>query len=183
MKKILLFLFLFSFSFYTYSQEAEEKDPSQEELLNLGQNELKLNPLYLLLGFPELSYERILNQESAIGIAVAFSTEEVFGIDLMAIPYYRVYFGTKPASGFFVEGNAAIFIADYDEEIYYDNYSSTKTSENKLGGGLGLAVGAKFLTTNGWVFEFFGGAGRNFLTPEETGGVYPRLGLTVGRRF
>lgn len=182
MRKILLFLVFFSFSLNIYAQEAET-DVLQEELLYPGENELKLNALYLLLGFPELSYERILNEESALGIALSFSTEETFGIDFMVLPYYRVYFGDKPASGFFVEGNASLFVADYNEIVYYDDFSYRETSENKVGAGVGLAVGAKFMTRSGWVFEFFGGAGRNFLTPEEIGAVYPRLGLTVGRRF
>ena len=183
MRKILLVLFLLNFSFYGYSQEAEEVATTEEEILYTAKDELKLNPLYLLLGFPEISYERILDEESALGISVAFSTEDVFDIDFMAIPYYRVYFGGKPAAGFFVEGNAAFYVADHYEYTYYDDYSYEETSTNKVGGGIGLAVGAKFLTESGWVFEVFGGAGRNFLSPDDIGDVYPRLGLTVGRRF
>lgn len=180
MRRTLLLLYFFSLSFNSFSQETETTVP-QEPLLN--QNEIKLNALYLLLGFPEISYERILNEESAVGIAVAFSTEETFGLDFMVLPYYRIYFGDRPASGFFVEGNAAIFTGDYYEEVYGDEFYYRESHENEVGAGVGLAVGAKFMTTSGWVFEFFGGAGRNFLSPEEVGPVYPRLGLTVGRRF
>ncbi len=39
------------------------------------------------------------------------------------------------------------------------------------------------MTTSGWVFEVVGGAGRNFVSPEEIGAVYPRFGLVVGKRF
>ena len=183
MKRTLLVLFLLALNFNGYSQEAEEITTTQEELFYTGKNELKLNALYLLLGFPELSYERVLDEESAIGISVAFSTEDVFDIDFMAIPYYRVYFGDKPAAGFFVEGNAALYAVDNYEVTYYDGYSYEEEKTNEVGAGLGLAVGTKFMTKSGWVFEVFGGAGRNFLTPEEIGAVYPRLGLTVGKRF
>ncbi|WP_156877177.1 DUF3575 domain-containing protein [Salinimicrobium terrae] len=180
---LLLLLVLLSFNFSGYAQEAEEVTDKQPERFYTGKNELKVNAFYLLLGFPELSYERVLDEESALGLSVAFSVDEVFGIDFMAIPYYRVYFGDKPASGFFVEGNAAIYGGDYYEYSYYEDYYYEETVTNEVGAGLGLAVGAKFMTESGWVFEVFGGAGRNFLSPDEIDPVYPRLGLTVGRRF
>lgn len=184
MKKTLLFLFLFNLSFYGFSQEAEETITStQEDILPTGKNELKLNALYLLLGFPELSYERVLDEESALGISVAFSLEEVFDINFMAIPYYRVYFGNKPAAGFFVEGNGALYSVDYHNHVYHDGYYYDESTSNKFGAGLGLAVGAKFMSKSRWIFEVFGGAGRNFINAEEIGAVYPRFGLTVGKRF
>lgn len=179
---LLLLLVSILFTFQGYSQEAEESAIAQEQLSYVGKNELKLNGLYLLIGFPEITYERVLNEESALGISIAFSTEDVFDIDFMAIPYYRVYFGGKPAAGFFVEGNAALYAVDYYETTYYDDYSKRKNI-NELGAGLGLAVGAKFMTKSGWVFEIFGGAGRNFISADEVGDVYPRFGLTVGKRF
>ena len=184
MRKTLLVLVLLTFVCHGYSQESEEVAPEQEEGLYTGKDELKVNGMYLLLGFPEISYERVLNQESALGISVAFEVEEVFGIDFMILPYYRVYFGDKPAAGFFVEGNAALYVTDYFEYKYDDNgYYYEETKNNEVGAGLGLAVGHKFMTESGWVFEVFGGAGRNFLSPDVIGAVYPRLGLTVGRRF
>lgn len=183
MRKPLLLLFLLSFCFYGHSQEAEETASNQMEITYGGKNELKLNGIYLLLGFPELSYERILNEEAALGISVAFAIDDVFEMDFMAIPYYRVYFGKKPAAGFFVEGNAALYVANNYETTYYDDYTYEETSKNVFGAGLGLAVGVKFITKRRWIFEIFGGAGRNFLSADEVGEVYPRMGLIVGKRF
>jgi hypothetical protein len=60
--------------------------------------------------------------------------------------------------------------------VEFDNHE-----ENKFGFGLGIAVGSKFVTTSGFVFDVYAGLGRNLL--ESDGQAYPRLGLTIGKRF
>ena len=47
--------------------------------------------------------------------------------------------------------------------------------------GLGAAAGAKFLTKNGFVGEIYVGAGRLFGSSDIE--VYPRAGITIGKRF
>ncbi|WZL90644.1 hypothetical protein VS868_07785 [Salinimicrobium sp. 3283s] len=183
MNRILpLLLISMLFGFHGYSQETEEIATPKEQVPYSGKNELKLNGMYLLIGFPELSYERILNDESALGISVNFSIDDI-EIDFMAIPYYRIYFGKKPAAGFFVEGNAAFYVVDDEEYTYYNGSTYEVKTENEIGAGIGLAVGSKFMTESGWVFEVFGGAGRNFLGSDNISVAYPRFGLTVGKRF
>lgn len=183
MKKIIPFLLItMLLSLQGYSQEAEEIVTTQEQAPYSGKNEIKLNGMYLLIGFPELSYERILNDESALGISVNFSIDDI-EIDFMAIPYYRIYFGKKPAAGFFVEGNAAFYVVDNEEYSFYNGHSYEVTNDHEIGAGVGLAVGSKFMTESGWVFEVFGGAGRNFLGSDEVSAAYPRFGLTIGKRF
>ncbi len=138
-------------------------------------NEVSLNlPIAIFASFPEISYERVMAEDMGIGLSAAFALDEDF-IDMkfMAIPYIRWYFGgssesaQRYAAGFFVEANSAVFSAK--------EYEKTET-----GFGLGLAVGWKFVTKGNWIGQIYGGAGRNFADGPN---VYPRFGITIGKRF
>lgn len=148
----------------------------------ISKHELKVNALYLVLGLPEVSYEYIINEESAVGISAAFSVEENMGLDFMMTPYYRIYFGKKPAAGFFLEGNAAVFS---EREVFgiYDNGNYYEEEDKAFGAGLGLGIGAKFMTKSGWIGEILGGLGRNFIEKDRISEIYPRFGITLGKRF
>ncbi len=139
-----------------------------------GKNELKINAVYLLAGYPEITYERILGEESSVGMSVGFALDESFGLNFGMFPYYRLFFGKKRAAGFFVEGNGAL----YSEQLDLPTGEATKTAA-----GLGLALGGKFLTKGGWVAELYAGAGRNFLNTDDLSAVYPRFGIQIGKRF
>lgn len=148
-------------------------------------NEIKLNTLYLLGGYPELSYERALGNKSAIGFSVGafigspgsnYATD-IITSDFSFLPYYRYYFGKKTTSGFFLEGNANIFYREYDF-----------SDENQFGAGLGLALGTKIALNDSWSIGLVAGGGMNFQEESCDGyfcfpDVYPRLGITVGKRF
>ena len=122
----------------------------------------------------------------SLSVGIGDETGDLSEYRFMAIPHYRVYFGKKRAAGFFIEGSAAIASVRNDYKIYYDgitdSYYSAKNGTDKTSFGLGAAVGAKFLTRNGFLGEVFGGVGRLF---GETGGVeaYPRIGISLGKRF
>lgn len=141
-----------------------------------GRNELKINGAYLLAGYPELTYERLLGKEASFGLSLGFGLDDSFGTNFGAFPFYRLFFGKKPGAGFFVEGNGAVYSEQVSREFGGDWSYET-------GAGLGLALGGKFLTQSGWVAELFGGAGRNFIDAEGTSSVYPRLGVSIGKRF
>ncbi len=180
MKKLLLLALFTGFITQTFAQEV----PNQYD----KSNELKLNAAYLLSGFVEFSYERILSDESSIGISTGMSfDEDVWNLKFELIPYYRFFFGNKRGAGFFIEANTAFYTYESDDYYYYDGYASSPVEfdsqyeENKFGFGLGIAVGGKFVTTSGFVFDVYTGLGRNLL--ESDGQVYPRLGLTIGKRF
>ena len=65
MKKTKLLLVLtILLSISTFSQEQPENSSSENF------NEVKLNGLYLVLGAFDVTYERIINQESAFGLNV-----------------------------------------------------------------------------------------------------------------
>lgn len=166
-KSFLLALFLGAFA-SSFAQET----PNQFD----KSNEFKLNAAYLLSGLVEFSYERILSDESSIGVSTGLSfDEDVWNLKFELIPYYRFFFGNKRGAGFFIEANTAFYTYESDYSYYNEN------EENKFGFGLGIAVGSKFITTSGFVFDIYAGLGRNLL--KSNGQVYPRLGLTLGKRF
>ena len=140
-------------------------------------NEFKVNILYTAIGMPELSYERLISDNSSLGASVAFSLDKKEDMDwrFSFTPYYRMFFGQKKAAGFFIEANSIVV-------NYVDTYNgSTNTYETKTGFGLGAAAGAKFLTKNNLIGEVYGGVGRVF--GDNSLGAYPRFGITLGKRF
>ncbi len=167
MKRILIFMVMVCMGNFLFAQSNANFTPRK--------NEVSLNlPIAIFASFPEISYERIVSEDMGVGLSTAFSLEEDF-IDMkfMAIPYVRWYFGGSMESaqrygaGFFLEANGAVF--------------STKRHEvTETGAGLGLALGWKFVTKGNWIGQVYVGAGRNFADGPN---VYPRLGITIGKRF
>lgn len=161
-------------------------------------NEIKLNPIYLFnlsKIYPEVSYERSIGNKSAVGIAlgIAIGSKDAFNYvddfinhDFSALPYYRYYFGKKRTNGFFLEGNTLIF----SRESYIRD-------GNEWGFGIGTGVGAKFTMKNSWNIDFVVGGGYNFEGNRDSNSsgelgvwqvtsfpdLYPRLGVTIGKRF
>ena len=54
-----------------------------------GKNELKVNFMYLLLGLPEISYERTLKPNTSIGISAAFSSEKNNELEIRKVKLFR----------------------------------------------------------------------------------------------
>ncbi len=140
-----------------------------------AKNEVSLNlPIAIFAAFPEISYERILSEDMGVGLSGAVAADGTF-IDMkfMLTPYLRWYFSgsseseRKYGAGFFVEANTSIF-------------TSKKHVVNETGFGLGLALGWKFVSSGNWTGQIYVGAGRNFADGVK---IYPRLGITVGKRF
>ena len=138
-----------------------------------GNNEVKINMAYAIAGFPEITYERILDDGGSVGLSLAFAVDGDIDYNAIAVPFYRLYFGEKRAAGFFIEANVALFSEEKNDG----------SSDTAMGFGPGLAVGGKFLTRTGWVAEILAGAGRNFLNENEISDVFPRFGVSIGKRF
>ena len=159
-------------------------DPQAKSLMMSDNNELRINLLMSIIGLPELDYERYIADNMGVGLAVAFSldTPENMSTRSIILPYYRLYFGSKKANGFFIEGNMAIV---GQREITYSNgyYSTdgTSFSHSSTNFGFGFAAGEKFLTRNGFIGEVYLGVGRLF--GESINGAYPRVGVCLGKRF
>lgn len=150
---------------------------------HIGTNELKINMGSLLLEFPEISYEYIINEESSIGISVALPLDRDISYRFIISPNYRIFFGEKRAAGFFIEANSAIFSQRFQRDLIFGSINDPSTDKTKIGWGLGIAVGGKFLTKNGFIGEIYIGGGRNFVNTDEIDGGYPRIGISIGKRF
>ena len=181
---------VFSVSVFGQKENTSNKVPaSQTDSSNDSyQNELRINLMMAILGLPELNYERYISDNMGVGLAVAFSVEKSSSMSIrsMFTPFYRLYFGNKKASGFFIEGNMAVVGQNQINSNYvYDQngitYQTIVTTRSTTNFGFGAAVGAKFLARNGFVGEVFLGGGRLF--GESISEAYPRVGVCLGKRF
>jgi hypothetical protein len=172
MKKLLVVL---SLSFFTigYSQETPKAD--------FAKNEIKGNALFLVAGAFEATYERIINEESAVGVSLFVPYDNDIELNFSLSPYYRFYFGKKPAAGFFVEGFGSL--NSYENSIYENGWSTGRT-ENVTDFALGFGLGAKWITQKGFIFEINGGVGRNLFNSNGNDfEIVGRGGITLGYRF
>lgn len=153
-------------------------------------NEVKLNlPMTIFGSSPEISYERILNSDISVGASVlaSFDTDRN-PFQFMVTPHFRWFFGgnresmNKYGAGFFIEANGSV----YSQVVakYSPPGGDVLDSESITGAGLGLALGWKYLSKNNWVGETFIGLGRNFVDNDyDIDQVYPRVGISIGKRF
>jgi hypothetical protein len=184
MKKIYLLLLLIAFQL-GYSQEKKEFD--------FKKNELRINAFMLILGAPEISYERIINEESSFGANVGFAIDNDFDNKFTFSPFYRMYFGKKPAAGFFAEGFGMLNTIETDIYNYVPmpepnfGYTSIITQEKYVDFALGIGLGAKWITKKGLVLEINAGIGRNLFNSEKNENVgldiIGRGGIMLGYRF
>lgn len=196
MKRTLLSFFLATAATMSFAQDGKTNKQNakleiQKRADSLGQggnNEIKLNLLNTVLGLAELDYERLIADNQGIGLAVAVSVTDKRVYDenykYIISPYYRVYFGKQKANGFFVEANASVISVDQERYMYNPgNYTVTRLEDKTYTNfGLGVAVGFKFLTRNGILGELLLGGGR-VMGKETFSGGYPRLGVSLGKRF
>lgn len=178
MKKLFVIMCLSSFLF-GFSQEKETTD--------FKRNELKGNALFLVLGAGEFTYERLLNEESGVGISLFFNYDDEFDTKFSLTPYYRFYFGKKPAAGFFVEGFGMLNTYQYTEysnDVNPDPTINSKEIKN-TDFALGFGLGAKWITKKGFLFEINSGIGRNLFNGKNNDDyeIVDRGGFTVGYRF
>ncbi|MEJ5962722.1 hypothetical protein [Pedobacter immunditicola] len=185
MKKIILSLTLFMAATCTYAQKdslANAIEMRSAALGHNGNNEIKVNLLYLVLGLPEISYERLISDNMGIGLSATVAVDDQ-GLRHAFLASYRLYFGNKKANGFFIEGNMGVVSEEEHNYFYTPDYNGNYqvTESNHTYFGLGAAAGAKFLTRNGFLGEAYLGAGR--LLGESQSEYYPRIGITIGKRF
>ena len=175
----LSFLLLFSI----FSIQAQDKnDPDA----TTNFNEVKINALYLVLGAFEGTYERTLNEESAVGasIFIPFDDELVNDdLNFYFSPYYRFYFGKRYAAGFFIEGFG--LLSSFDRDVFsFNNDVLIVEQENITDFALGIGIGGKWVTNNGFIGELNLGIGRNLFNADEfIDDVVAKVGVTLGYRF
>jgi hypothetical protein len=179
MKKITLSALLFIVGVSLFAQENEPK-----------QSELKIN-MSNLIGFKwlDVSYERLLNEESSIGVGTLFSLDNKSeGLDeyrtFSITPYYRQFFSSQYAQGFFVE----VFTMLHSGKEYYYSYEdfppydSIENTKKYTDFAVGISVGGKWVSKRGFVAEVYAGIGRDMLNQSDIE-VVGRGGISIGYRF
>jgi len=172
--KHLYFTILILASFFTINAQND----NQHNSTNF--NEVKLNGLYLVLGTFEVTYERTLSEESAVGISVflPFDDDISNDIEYYISPYYRFYFGKKYAAGFFFEG-FGMLNSTQRNDVFISNQNNYVTDF-----ALGIGLGGKWVTNSGFIGELSFGIGRNLFNSSETDDdLVAKLGITLGYRF
>ena len=154
MKKLYILLCLSSF-LSGYSQE--------KDTLDFKRNELKGNALLLVVGAGEITYERLLTEESGIGVSLLFSYDDNIYTKFSLTPYYRFYFGKKPAAGFFAEAFGMLNTYEGENFSYYNGSDPMIKGEEITDFAIGFGLGGKWVTKKGFVFEVNSGIGRNLL--------------------
>lgn len=175
MKKIILLVVL-SLGLNSFAQE--------QEIPDFKRNELKGNAAYLLAGIFEGTYERLLNDESGLGISAAFSLANDSDLKFAITPYYRFYFGKKPAAGFFAEGFG--MLNQVDDFVYENSNDSSGEVKTITDFAFGLGAGSKWISRRGVIFEISAGVGRNLFSEYNDNRDYEFIGrgsITIGYRF
>jgi len=157
----------------------QEKEP-----IDFKRNELKGNALFLVLGAVELTYERLITDDSGLGVSLFFISEDEFESSFSLTPYYRAYFGKKLAAGFFVEGFSMINTGISNISYRSDNNGNLLIIDRDrfTDFALGFGLGSKWVHKRGFTFEINAGIGRNLFS-DESPEVVPRGGITLGYRF
>lgn len=169
----------------SYGQETAQKTKSNEVKINVFNT--------LIFKSVDISYEYLLNDASAFGLSFLanlnneYSDGPSYNEKIGITPYYRHYFSSKYAMGFFMEAFGMFNTQDVETIYYYpngieDSNIETGTSNNFA---FGFALGGKFVSSKGFIFEFFGGIGRNLFTSNDfiSTEFVPRVGINLGYRF
>jgi len=171
------------------------------------QNELRLNLLDMLSrGTLNASYERFLTPQTSLGVTTMVALNDDYTEKFEFAPSFRMYFNDdllELRKSVFVEVFTAFVIADsgYDDYYYVDcpypaqsiqasaepqglsiapcGYYGDPSSEAAF--ALGMMLGKKWVNQSNFTFEFGLGFGR-YLT-QSYNEAYPRINLSIGKRF
>ncbi|MFD2568627.1 DUF3575 domain-containing protein [Pseudotenacibaculum haliotis] len=183
MKKLLPIVF-FCFSAIGFAQD----DPYPQDVNK--KHEVSMNALTLIVSeWIDLSYEYLINEESSFGIDVQFGLDNNNDFEsyrnFSITPNYRRYFSNKYARGFYVEAFGMIHSTEEDIDIFLSSTNTyTVEVDKRTDFSLGISVGGKFVTKNGFVADVFLGVGRNLFNSEnDFSEVAGRVGISLGYRF
>ncbi len=184
MKKQCFTLLLLVMTTLTFAQK--NQTPTIEEP---SKNEFKINVSnFIIFKYLDVGYERILNEESTIGINILTNTDSKNNSDFdyyrtfSVTPYYRHFFGKKYAQGFFVEGFGMLHSRRSDG--YYETSGLFIDDGKKITDvAFGVSTGAKFITNRGFVAEVYLGIGRNLTNTVDYDNIVGRGGISLGWRF
>ncbi|MGY5352250.1 DUF3575 domain-containing protein [Wenyingzhuangia sp. IMCC45533] len=141
----------------------------------------------LVLRTLDVSYENQLNDEASLGLSVFINFEPKensfrYNEDFQITPYFRQFISQKGAFDLFGELFGSLNFGETDEKKDSSGVV-TEESENYTDFALGLGIGAKHVSKNGYVFEINAGIGRNLFNTDVSKQFVPRLGISVGKQF
>lgn len=152
------------------------------------QNEITLNAFNLIAAkWIDVSYEKILNDESSLGVSfltrVGNHTDfKDWGIKSYSVtPYYRQYFSPYYAAGFFMEA-FAMYNGGERKELVYNAITDQKEKIVYKDVAFGIGLGQKFISRRGFVGVAYAGLGRNMFDTNAPV-VVGRAGISFGFRF
>ncbi|HWK59687.1 MAG TPA: DUF3575 domain-containing protein [Parapedobacter sp.] len=163
-------------------------------------HDVKLNALNLIVFKTlDLSYEHIASPNSTFGVSLLANLQDepswlsdigempYYNEKFAITPYYRHFFMNRYAKGFFLEAFGMFnsqkrYDEVYDSETYESHYNYLGRSTNFA---VGIAIGGKVVSRKNFLFEFFGGVGRNLIQSDTDVGTefVPRVGINLGYRF
>lgn len=156
---------------------------TEQPISSVRKNDVIINPIAVLLGVGNISYERHLNKDMGLGITTFFVADNyVVGEDASfwyVFPHYRYYMGKRWVRGFFVEAFTGVLSRTYGLYHPYISYSEVKRETNF---SLGFGFGGKWETKRNIVFETSLGIGRAFGS-EYTDTFFLKGMLGIGYRF
>lgn len=181
--KITLLLSLF-LTVSLFAQEEEE--PVNLNSINNKKHEFRIDALEgLALPALDLSYEYVINKYSGVGASVSFAFDgdnsADFPQNFSFSPFFRQYFFNKKdygARGFFAEG--LLQFATGEGQLFD---LETEELEDWSQFGVGVTLGWKFVSTNGFVIDIHLGGGRYLGDTENGPGGFARVGVNLGYRF
>ncbi|MGB1231661.1 MAG: DUF3575 domain-containing protein [Winogradskyella sp.] len=149
------------------------------------QNEVKLNALFMVVGAFNFTYERLITEESGVGLEVFVPFDNSIDVNYYISPYYRLYFGKKYASGFFLEGFGMLNSENVYSYTEYNSFGSILREERKddTNFALGIGLGGKWIAKSGFIGELNLGIGRNLIDTDYNNEIVGKIGITVGYRF
>jgi len=144
-------------------------------------NVLKINPISLAFGNFNLSYQRALNNASAIQVGANY--------------WYRL-FGTD-VSGFGIRGGYQFFITNRAKaapegfyigpQLSFNGFSVSETDESVTSVGIGLLLGYQWVWDSGVTLDLGAGPIYQFANDENTDesfdGFLPNITIAVGYNF
>ena len=165
---------------------------SAQEIEAQKRNDIVADP-FLLIAVPlvNVSFERLLSENSGLGVNAMISLQNDADNFTQISPYYRMYFGRKFAQGFFLEGFVPVTMTkEYDMVYFMDDFGGYFTEGNErtvTTVGVGFGVGGKWVIRNGLVIEANGGIGRrlggNLDDTWDGEGVTGKIMGGIGYRF
>ncbi|MEX0274834.1 MAG: hypothetical protein AB3N16_10690, partial [Flavobacteriaceae bacterium] len=141
------FFLLLSFLIFNTVSSQTQTDPTNPKM------EIKANAFNLIVfKSPEVNFEYLLNQESGIGASILVNLEETpvndyvegpyYNEKFALTPYYRRYFSSKYAWGFFLEAFSMFNIqGDFDGDYYFDETNQNNTLRYRDDTSANLAFG------------------------------------------